>query len=445
MIKKEPSEQNNEIKLIEGNHPGRLMLGSGLAVLLAIAAFFSGLQIGSFADQEDLQTASLFSLFYSPKVITEEADLKEFWKVWNLLDEKFAMSSSSEAITTEEKINGAIKGLVRTYGDPYTVYLPADDAAMFEDDISGNFSGVGMEVGMREGLITVISPLQNTPADKAGVKSGDKIVKIDGQSTENMSIDQAVRLIRGEANTTVTLTLYRKSEPDFIEIPVVRANINIPTVDTEIKGDVFIISLYSFNAVAEEKMQEAMQEYIDSGLTKLVLDLRGNPGGFLQSAVSIASYFLPAGKVVVQEGFGDGSEDKLYRSSSRSLGKNIPKEMVILIDGGSASASEILAGALREHGVATLMGDTTFGKGSVQELIALPSKASLKVTIARWFTPEGKSISEGGLNPDIFVKQEEKDTNANIDSQLEAAIEWLRGNKNVGATTKTSLLTDFAN
>jgi carboxyl-terminal processing protease len=217
---------------------------------------------------------------------------------------------------------------------------------------------------------------------------------------------------------------------------VTRAEIMIPTVVTEVKDGVFVISLYSFNAIAEGKMRAALEEYAKSGKKKLILDLRGNPGGFLQSAVSIGSYFIPAGKTIVSENFGEGLEDEHYRSQGKTLGEFNPDNMLVLVDGGSASASEILAGALQEHGIAKLLGAQTFGKGSVQELVSLDDGSSLKVTVARWFTPNGVSISKAGLAPDIVVERTPQQVIENVDPQLEAAIKWLNGDKTVGTTTK---------
>lgn len=404
---------------------GNMLLGVGLAVLLAAASFFSGLQIGGDLTGEAKQEAGLFSLFAATPSAPEDADLTEFWRVWSLMEEKFVASTSTDPLSTEEKIEGAIGGLVRSYGDPYTVFLPPQDAAQFEENISGNFGGVGMEVGIRNEVVTVISPLPNTPAEQAGILPGDVIVEIDGESTENMNIDEAVSLIRGEKGTDVALTIYREGDPAFKEISVTRDNITIPTIETKQRDDVFIISLYSFNALAESKMQEALREYVESGSDKLVLDLRGNPGGFMQSAVAIASYFLPAGKVVVRENFGENEDEEIYRSSGRTLKQYAPKEIVVLVNKGSASASEILAGALQEHEVATLIGETTFGKGSVQELVSLPEGSSLKVTIARWLTPNGKSISAGGLEPDIVIERTVEQVLADEDPQLDGAIEYL--------------------
>lgn len=410
--------------LVEENARDRRpsFLGIGLAVLLASATFFSGLHIGT----ETKLEANLGSLFKnSIPEADSSTDLSEFWSVWNLLDEKFVASTTTDPLTTQDRVRGAIDGLVRSYGDPYTMYMPPQEAAMFEEDISGNFSGVGMEVGMRDDVVTVIAPLPNTPAEKAGLLPGDALIKIDGESTEGMGTDEAVRRIRGERGTTVTLTVYRKGEEEFREVPIVRDTITIPTKKIETRGDVFIIALYSFNAISEAEMQNALREYVKSGKRKLILDLRGNPGGYLESAVSIASYFLPLGKVVVRENFGTDTDEHLYRSMGKELGSHAPQKMVVLVDGGSASASEILAGALKEHGAATVIGTQTFGKGSVQELVELDGGASLKVTIARWLTPNGNSISDGGLTPDIVVERTQEDRAAQKDPQLDAALEFL--------------------
>jgi len=404
----------------------RSFLGYGLALTLAAAAFFSGLEIGQGQQRDLALQAGLFSFFAAPSQ-PEEADLTEFWRVWELMEEKFVSASSTETFSTEKRIQGAIDGLVDSYGDPYTDYLLPVDASQFEEDISGNFGGVGMEVGIRDGVVSVIAPLPETPAERAGLLAGDAIVEIDGVSTDRMGIDEAVRMIRGEVGTEVVLTIYREGEAEFRDIAVVRGTITIPTINTELQGDVFVISLYSFNALADQMMREALVEYRDSGANKLVLDLRSNPGGFLQSAVTIASYFIPSGKVIVSERGAEGEESEEYRSTGRTLRGLEITDMVVLVNQGSASASEILAGALSQHGVATLVGNTTFGKGSVQELVELPDGSSLKVTVARWFTPNGTSISDGGLSPDYEVAITAEQVQADIDPQLEAAIRLLRG------------------
>lgn len=406
---------------LDTKRPRPLLLGIGLAVLLASATFFSGLQIGSGADMQ----ASVSAIFSRGAQPDESVDLGEFWQVWNLLEEKFVSATSTDTVDKQERIYAAIEGLVDSYGDPYTVFLPPEDAEKFEDDISGNFSGVGMEVGIRDDYVTVIAPLPDTPAEKSGILAGDIVVRIDGKSTEGMNIDEAVSLIRGEKGTEVELTVLREDEDELLLITVVRDTITVPTIDTEERDGVFIITLYNFNALAESHMQQALREYVQSGKEKMIIDLRNNPGGFLQSAVSIGGFFLPTGKVIVRENFGPNLEEQLYRSAGRTLGTFAPKEMVVLVNGGSASASEILAGALQEHGVATLIGTQTYGKGSVQELIHLHDNSSLKVTIARWLTPNGISISEGGLEPDIEVERTNEQFLEGEDPQMEAAIEFL--------------------
>lgn len=419
---REPDARDEDAEETESPSLRGSSLGLGLAFLFAGAAFFSGLHIGS----ETRLEASIGSLFSGRSSTEERADLNQFWRVWDILDSRFVSGTTTTPLTDEERMYGAIEGLVGAYDDPYTVFLPPPEAEMFESDISGNFEGVGMEVGMRDDVLTVIAPLPNTPADRAGVESGDRIIRIDDTSTEGMSVDEAVTLIRGERGSEVVLTVFRDGLEEFKEISIVRDTINIPTIATRTEDGVFIIELYNFSATSEALMQNALREYVQSGNRDLIIDVRGNPGGFLQSAVNIASYFLPTGKVIVRESFGENEDEYIYRSSGRTLGRYAPESIVVLINGGSASASEILAGALREHNAATLVGTKTFGKGSVQELVELPGGSSLKVTIARWLTPNGHSLSENGLEPDIEVEVTQEDRDAGRDPQLEEAILFIK-------------------
>jgi carboxyl-terminal processing protease len=408
------------------------LFGVALALVCALAAFFSGIEIGthralSASSTEVPQQAFLGSLLGTP--VPKDVDMSEFWRVWHLLNSKFVTSTTTKPLSNDERVEGAIAGLVNAYGDPYTVYLPPVESELFHSEIAGNFEGVGMEIGSQDDVLTIIAPLAESPAEKAGIRAGDKIIKIDGDITEGMAVDEAVRRIRGEKGTTVALTLFRKGDTELREISIVRDTINIPTSKTEQKDGVFIIHLYNFSAQSEARMQAALREFTKSGATKLVIDLRGNPGGYLQSAVNIASYFLPMGKVVVRESYGDGKAEDVYRSQGRDLHQYRDFETVVLVDGGSASASEILAGALSEQGVATLIGTKTFGKGSVQELVEMDSGASLKVTIARWLTPNGHSISHNGLEPEIKVEVTDEDRKAGKDVQLLKAIEYLNKKK----------------
>jgi len=355
----------------------------------------------------------------------DNVDFTAFWQAWNLLDEKYVNGTSTPDEKRQERVWGAISGMVGALDDPYTVFFPPEEKEQFEADISGNFSGVGMEVGVRNGILTVVAPLPDSPAKKAGIKSGDQIIKINEEPAALMTVDEAVRKIRGEKGTQVVLSISREGSEEAVEISITRDNINIPTIETEIKDGVFIISLYNFGGTATEKFKEALQEFVKSGSNKLVLDLRGNPGGYLDAAVEMASYFLPKDKVVVWEHKGDDEQDIAYRSRGYDIFSG-ELEMVVLVDQGSASASEILAGALKEHGVATLVGQTTFGKGSVQELVPVTKDTALKVTIARWLTPDGNSISNNGLEPDVPVELTLEDFKAGRDPQLERAIEILK-------------------
>jgi carboxyl-terminal processing protease len=354
----------------------------------------------------------------------EKLDLEPFWKVLALLEERF-VSAKGEDISEEKKVFGAISGLVEAYGDPYTTFFPPKENENFQESLTGAFQGIGAEIGIRDDKLVVVSPLKDSPAEKAGLLPEDQIIAIDGESAIGFSVEEAVNIIRGEKGTEVVLTIIRKDLPESIDVSIVRDRISLPTLDTEIRGDVFIISLYNFNATAPDEFRQALREFVRSKRHKLVLDLRGNPGGFLEGAVDITSWFLPLGETVVVEDFGKGEDNRVFRSKGYNIFNNKLK-MVVLVNKGSASASEIVAGALREHGIATLVGETTFGKGSVQELLDVTDNTAIKITIARWLTPEGNSISNGGLVPDVAVELTREDVEKEIDTQLEKAIEILK-------------------
>jgi carboxyl-terminal processing protease len=328
-------------------------------------------------------------------------------------------------ISDQDKVYGAISGLVGSLNDPYSVFFTPDEAKSFEEEIAGNFTGIGMEVGIKDKILTVIAPLKDTPAYRADIKPGDKILKIDKTVTSNLSIEDAIKLIRGEKGTTVTLTIFRDGESNPREIKIVRDVINIPTLDTEKRPDgIFVIKLYSFTANSADLFRNAMKEFVDSGDGKLLLDLRGNPGGYLDAAVDMASWFLPNGKTVVTEDYGSNKPPEIFRSKGYDIFTDKLK-FVILMDGGSASASEILAGAMQDQGKAKLVGTQSFGKGSVQEVIDVTPDTILKITVAKWLTPKGTSISEKGLTPDYVVELTQKDADAKKDPQLDKAVELL--------------------
>lgn len=354
------------------------------------------------------------------KDVSEPADFDQFWKAWNVINDRYVPTKEKQ-VSNQEKVWGAIGGLANALGDPYTFFLPPAEKTTFEQDVQGNFGGVGMQIGMKDGIVTVIAPLKGSPAERAGIKAGDKILRIDNATTTEMTIDKALYLIRGEIGKPVRLMLYRADAKEPFEVTVVREVIQVPTIDTKQKNGVFIIQLYGFPATGAELFRQALREFVQSGSTKLVLDLRGNPGGYLEVAVDMASWFLPQGKMVVKEEEKGGGG-----TTFRSKGYNVfggDFRMVVLIDGGSASAAEILAGALSQNGVATLVGTKSFGKGSVQELIPITKDTALKLTIARWITPNGTNLSEGGLEPDVKVEITKEQVEKGEDPQLERAIE----------------------
>ena len=357
----------------------------------------------------------------NPQVETT-ADFSTFWKVWNILNEK---SIYTKKITDQDRVYGAISGLASSLGDPYTVFFPPKENKSFSEAIAGSFEGIGAEIGMKDDILTVIAPLKDSPAYKSGIKAGDKIIKINNVTTTNVTVDSAIDLIRGPQRTTVTLTILRLGENQTRDIVVTRDSIQIPTIDTELRPDgIFVIKFYSFSENSASLFRDALIKFINSKSNKLVLDLRGNPGGYLDSAVNIGSWFINEGDTIVSENSMDGSKPKVYTSHGPRL-FNDKLKFVVLVDGGSASASEILAGALQEHGIATLVGEKTFGKGSVQELIKITDDTSLKVTVANWYTPNGISISLQGLEPDVKVPFTQQDLDAKKDPQMDKAVEIL--------------------
>lgn len=355
-------------------------------------------------------------------VTVSDTQFSPFWDAWNILSNRFVDASST---TDQQKIYGSIKGLAASFGDPYTVFFPPNQSKMFQDDISGNFGGVGMEIGMKDNQLIVVAPLKDSPAARAGVKTGDYILSINGTSTVDMSVDEAVSDIRGPAGTAVKISFLTKDSNKPVERSITRDIIKIPTLDTvEKPGGIFIIKLYSFTSESPNLFRDALRKFILTGDHKMILDLRGNPGGYLDAAWDMASFFLPIGKTVVTEDFGTHGQPDIFRSKGYNVfGGNL--QLLILVDGGSASASEILAGALQENGVAKLVGSKTFGKGSVQELIPITSDTSLKVTIAHWLTPNGHNLSHDGLDPDFPIIVTDKDITAGKDLVTDKAIEIL--------------------
>ncbi|MBI5306618.1 S41 family peptidase [Candidatus Wolfebacteria bacterium] len=352
---------------------------------------------------------------------TKDIDFNIFWQVWQTVKEKYV---DNAAIDNQALVYGAISGLVNSLKDPYTVFMPPSDAKKFNEEISGEFSGIGAEIGIRNEQLVIIAPLKNSPAERAGIKASDKILKIGDKITEGLTVDEAVKLIRGPKNTKIILTVSRNGWEKTKEIAIIRETIKIPTLDFEIKDDnIAYFHLYNFYENAPFLFYENIVKAVLKNPQGIILDLRNNPGGYLEGAVNIASWFLNPGEIVVSEKFASGKKDE-FRSYGSGALKDLP--VVVLINEGSASASEILAGALRDNRGAKIIGKKSFGKGTVQELEQLKDGSSIKITTAHWLTPKGHLIDKNGITPDYEVNLTEKDVENKKDPQLDKAMEILK-------------------
>jgi len=357
-------------------------------------------------------------------------DMSVFWETWQVILQKYV---NRQNLDTLKIIEGATKGLVESLGDPYSEFLNAKENEALSQELSGEFFGVGMEIGRKNNTIVVVSPLPETPAEKAGLQPNDIILKIDKQETNDLSSQGAANLIRGPKGTTVTLTIYRPAWNEAKEIKLVRDKIVVPSLKWQMLDGIVsnkriaYLRIYSFNQPLTFDFYQAAFQIINANPEGLIIDLRNNPGGYLDSVINIGGWLLPKGAIVLKEDFGN-SEIKIYRANGNSLLKDIPT--VVLINEGTASASEILAGALRDDRGIKLIGLKTFGKGSVQELVSLENDNSLKITIAKWLTPNGTIIQDNGLIPDMEIKNDEDlgsytQINLEKDKQLGKALEVL--------------------
>lgn len=343
-----------------------------------------------------------------PLVSKDGTDFTPFWEAWSVIKSKFV--SHEKAYDNQTLMYGAIKGMVDSLDDPNTNFFSPQDASDFNEEISGQFSGIGAEIGMDENNnVVIIAPLKDTPAFRAGAQAGDRILKIDGENTTGFNTEDAVKRIRGEQGTRVLLNILRDGKE--LELAIIRDIIELPTLETkrlnkkgeeDTAGDITYIRLYNFYEKASSQFRQAAIRAAGQKTKGIILDLRNNPGGYLDAAVEIAGWFVPQGEVVVREEFQDASQNEIFVSRGPAALKNIP--IIVLLDRGSASASEILAGALREKDNALIMGEKSFGKGTVQELIPLLDDSMVKVTIAHWLTPNGTPIDKNGILPDIQLE-----------------------------------------
>ncbi len=347
-----------------------------------------------------------------------DADFGVFWQAWQNINDLYLRNQST---TNSAKVQGAIKGLVDSLGDPYSEFFSPTETKQFQQDITGDFGGIGTQLGVAtSGQILIIAPLAGSPAEKAGLKSKDQLLGINGTSTDGMTLTQAVDLIRGPEGTSVTLTIFRTGWDKPKDFKIVRQKIMVPTVDFEMKGTIAHISLHEFTQDAAGSFYDALQKAVNNNAQGIVLDLRDDPGGYLEVAVNLAGYFLKPDTLVVKE-VGRAVPEVDSKSEGNGALADVP--MAVLINGGSASAAEILAGALHDDRNVPLVGEKSFGKGTVQELEQLSDGSAIKLTIAHWVLPSGKILDHDGLMPDYPVSMTDADALNHKDPQLDKALQ----------------------
>ncbi len=406
----------------------------GVVMALAVtASFMAGVFIGDLrrapARAQATGDGQLLNTNARPTAQLKDVDFQAFWDIWKTVKERYVETPPSDV----KMFYGAVAGMVGSLGDPYSVFFDPEYAQKFSKELEGEFEGIGAEIGMKQEKLTVIAPLPGTPADKAGIKAGDRILAIDGIDTTGMLVDDAVSRIRGDKGTPVKLMIIREGMKEPKELTIVRDKITVESVKwktVKVSGKkIGVITITHFNEKTEAKFNEAVRSILLEDPQGVILDLRNNPGGFLDTAVSVAGEWVPH-DVIVTEKFSDGTK-KNYASDGKSRLADVPT--VVLVNGGSASASEIVAGALQDHAKATIVGEKTYGKGSVQDYTEFADGSALKLTVALWFTPKDRSINKEGIAPDVEVKLTPADFEADKDPQYDKAVDILTGKEKVPA------------
>lgn len=346
-----------------------------------------------------------------------------FWEAWQIINNEFYGDIPSE----QERVYGAVRGMVNTFGDANTAFIDPVNADIFRENSSGSYAGIGAAVNLDElGRLIIVEPFLGRPAAEAGLQRNDVVLEVDGQPLRGLSLTEGVALIRGPVGSTVVLTILRDGEEEPFEVSIERANIEIEVVEAELlESNIAHVTLSDFSSGAAEKLYQAIREMENQGAEGLILDLRANPGGFLQESVAVTSLFIQD-EVVLRERGRDIEGEEIFETMDLPSFETIP--MVVLIDRGSASASEIVAGALKDHGRAAIIGEQSFGKGTVQISRNLSDGSEIRVTIAEWLTPDGHFIHENGIVPDVVVERTQEDFFDGLDPQLDRAIEYLQSN-----------------
>ncbi|MBN2854534.1 S41 family peptidase [Patescibacteria group bacterium] len=368
------------------------------------------------------KTDSFRSIAYSEGEVVEDEEKLDFnlyWEVWDNVKTNYV---DKNKIEDKDLFYGSLRGIAESTEDPYTVFMDPVETKEFTDDLAGTFEGIGAEIGLRNDITTVIAPLDDTPAQKAGLRSGDKIYAVDDAPTIGLSITEVVRKIRGEKGTVVKLTIIRGDDKPF-DVEITRGVIVVKSVKTEMRADgVYVLRISNFNDDTELLFKQAVDDILVKKPKGIILDLRNNPGGYLDTAINVASEWIEEGPIVAEQ----LNNNRRNEYPARGLARLKDFKTVVLVNGGSASASEILAGALRDYEKATLVGETTFGKGSVQALKPLSDGSILKITISKWLTPAGDFINEKGIDPNIEVELSVEDVNNDRDPQMDKAIEIIK-------------------
>lgn len=386
---------------------------------------FLGWEIAIYNVQNQVIPASTSQTDMSSSQTDEVAplNLSLFWDVYDFLNAEYVDPTK---IDNEAQLYGAIKGLVKSIEDPYSEFMTPTETSEFENSLAGTLQGIGAELTIKDNNLTVVAPLKGSPAEEKGLKPGDIIYMIDDAYTSDYSLFEAISNIRGEEGTVVKLTIFREEEMDPIVMEIERKKIDLPSVEIEFKGennDIAYISISQFGDKTSTEFDNIVTDLLIQPVNGIILDLRYNGGGYLDSAVDILSDFLKGKQVAVINKQREDDEDEILYTNESARLSDIP--LVVLVNEGSASASEILAGAIQDYKRGLIMGEQTFGKGSVQVVESFADGSSLRVTIAKWYTPNDRSISDVGITPDTVVTQDETDLENDIDTQLEAAIEYL--------------------
>jgi len=390
--------------------------------IILIIVFLSGYFLGHkpFLDATSgfvsLKDATIYN-----KGSNKGVDFKIFWESWDLLKSKYVERNT---IDSKDLIYGAIKGMYASTGDPYTTFFDPEENKKFSEVMSGSFEGIGAEIGIKDNFLTIVSPLDGSPAKKAGLRPKDRIIAIDDEQITEPDIDELVKKIRGEQGTDVKLSILREGEDDIKDIVITRAKIQVNSVKLEKIDDISYIRVSQFGETASSEFKNAMDEVKSNNSKGIIIDLRNNPGGLLTAAVDLVGYFVPNNSVVVTEEYSK-TRHETKKTHRKGEFKDLP--MVILINEGSASASEIFAGALKDNrDDVVLVGKKSFGKGSVQELIPMRDKTSTKITVAKWLTPKGSHIDKVGIEPDVSVEYTEDDYKNEADPQKDKALEIIK-------------------